>query len=60
MLLLSPASQRRRKFRAFAPVEHDQRAFDPPQLLECEVELVLAAVGREFSRHDGRRHDARL
>jgi hypothetical protein len=48
------------QFRAFEPVEHEQRAFDPPQLLKCEVELVLAAVGREFSQHDGRRRDAGL
>ena len=31
------------QFRAFEPVVHEQRAFDPPQLLECEVDLVLAA-----------------
>jgi hypothetical protein len=29
------------QFRVFEAVEHEQRAFDPLQLLECEVELVL-------------------
>src|SRR5271165_7030907 len=58
--LVEPGMAASAQFRAFEPVEHEQRAFDPPQLLECEVELVLAAVGREFSQHDGRRHDAGL
>ena len=48
------------QFRAFEPVEHEQRALDPPQLLQRQVKLVLAAVGREFPQHDGRRHDAGL
>ncbi len=60
LALVEPGMAASAQFRAFEPVEHEQRAFDPPQLLECEVELVLAAVGREFSQHDGRRHDAGL
>jgi hypothetical protein len=32
----------------------------PLQLLECEIELALAAAGRAFSQYDGRRHDAGL
>jgi hypothetical protein len=60
LALVEPGMAASALFRAFEPVEHEQRAFDPPQLLECEVELVLAAVGREFSQHDGRRHDAGL
>src|ERR1700730_8841332 len=60
LALVEPGLAASAQFRAFEPVEHEQRAFDPPQLLECEVELVLAAVGREFSQHDGRRHDAGL
>jgi hypothetical protein len=35
------------QFRAFEPIEHEQRAFDPPQLLECEVELPLIG-GSQF------------
>jgi hypothetical protein len=58
LALVEPGMAASAQFRAFEPVEHEQRAFDPPQLLECEVELVLAAVGREFSQHDGRRPDA--
>ena len=34
------------------------RAARMPQVLECEGEQVLAAVGRDFSQHDGRRYDA--
>jgi hypothetical protein len=45
---------------AFEPVEHGQRAFDPPELLQRQVELVLTAVGREFSQHRGRCHDPGL
>ena len=60
LALVEPGMAASAQFRAFEPVEHEQRAFDPPPLLECEVELVLAAVGREFSQHDGRRHDAGL
>jgi len=60
LALVEPGMAASAQFRAFEPVEHEQRAFDPPQLLECEVELVLAAVGRDFSQHDGRRHDAGL
>src|ERR1700730_10000281 len=60
LALVEPGMAASAQFWAFEPVEHEQRAFDPPQLLECEVELVLAAVGREFSQHDGRRHDAGL
>src|SRR6266851_2240908 len=60
LALVEPGMAASAQFRAFEPVEHEQRAFDPPQLLECEVELVLVAVGREFSQHDGRRHDAGL
>src|SRR5271167_917639 len=60
LALVEPGMAASAQFRAFEPVEHEQRAFDPPRLLECEVELVLAAVGREFSQHDGRRHDAGL
>src|ERR1700736_2485738 len=60
LALVEPGMAASAQFRAFEPVEHEQRAFYPPQLLECEVELVLAAVGREFSQHDGRRHDAGL
>jgi hypothetical protein len=60
LALVEPGMAASAQFRAFEPVEHEQRAFDPPQLLECEVELVLAAVGREFSQHNGRRHDAGL
>jgi len=48
------------QFWAFEPVEHEQRAFDPPQLLQRQVELVLAAIGREFPEHGGWRHDAGL
>jgi len=48
------------QFRAFEPVEHEQRACEWPQLLGCKVALVLAAVGRKFSQTDGRRHDADL
>jgi hypothetical protein len=55
LALVEPGMAASAQFRAFEPVEHEQRAFDPPQLLECEVELVLAALGREFSQHDGRR-----
>src|ERR1700719_2193179 len=58
LALVEPGMAASAQLRACEPVEHEQRAFDPPQLLECEVELVLAAVGREFSQHDGRRHDA--
>src|ERR1700730_11881673 len=60
LALVEPGMPAWAHLQAFEPVEHEQRAFDPPQLLECEVELVLAAVGREFSQHDGRRHDAGL
>jgi hypothetical protein len=49
LALVEPGMAASAQFGAFEPVEHEQRAFDPPQLLECEVELVLAAVGREFS-----------
>jgi hypothetical protein len=48
LALAEPGMAASAQFRAFEPVEHEQRAFDPPQLLECEVELVRAAVGREF------------
>ena len=60
LALVEPGMAASAQFRAFEPLAHEQRAFDPLQLLECEVELVLAAVGREFSQHDGRRHDAGL
>ena len=60
LAVVEPGMAASAQFRAFEPVEHEPRAFDLPQLLECEVELVLAAVGREFSQHDGRRHDAGL
>src|ERR1700737_4663742 len=41
LALVEPGMAASAQFRAFEPVEHEQRAFDPPQLLECEVELVL-------------------
>ena len=48
------------QFRALQPVEHEQRAFDAPQFLERQIELVLTAVGRELPQHDGRRRGAGL
>src|SRR6516165_11215817 len=60
LALVEPGMAASAQFRAFEPVEHEQRAFDPPQLLECEVELIPAAAGRKFSQHDGRRHDTGL
>jgi hypothetical protein len=34
---------------AFQPVEREQGAFDPPQFLERQVELVLSVVGCKAS-----------
>jgi len=43
LALVEPGMAASAQFRAFEPVEHEQRAFDRLQLLECEVELVRAA-----------------
>jgi len=43
LALAEPGMAAPTQFQAFEPVEHEQRAFDPPQLPECEVDLVLAA-----------------
>src|SRR5216684_7996308 len=60
LALVEPGMAASAQFRAFEPVEHEQRAFDPPKLLERQVELVLAPVGRKFPQHGGWRHDASL
>src|SRR5690349_23147889 len=49
LALVEPGMAASAQFRALQPVEHKQRTFDAPQLLKRQVELVLAAVGREFS-----------
>ena len=36
---------------AFHPVEHEQRAFDAPDLAEREIQAVLLAVGAELAQH---------
>jgi hypothetical protein len=43
------------QFRAFEPVEHEQRALDAPEFLKCQIKLVLAAVGRKLLEHGGGR-----
>ena len=40
-----------RSWGAFHPVEHEQRAFDAPDLAEREIQAVLLAVGAELAQH---------
>ena len=51
--LVEPGVAAPTQFRALQPVEHEQRAFDAPKLLERQIELVLPAVGRELPQLDG-------
>jgi hypothetical protein len=39
------------KLRRFQPVQHEQGTLDPAQLLEGEVELVLALERRQPLQH---------
>src|SRR6516165_11484226 len=43
LALAEPGMAAPTQFQAFDPVEHEQGAFDPPQLPECEIDLVLVA-----------------
>ena len=36
---------------AFHPVEHEQRAFDAPDLADREIQAVLLTVGAELAQH---------
>src|SRR5215831_20431520 len=58
--LVEPGVAAPAQFGALQPVEHEQRAFDAPQLLERQIELVLPAIGRELPQRGGRRHGAGL
>ena len=39
------------QLRAFHPLEHEQRAFDAPDLAERQIQAILLAVGAELAQH---------
>jgi hypothetical protein len=56
--LFRPAWQRRLSSRRLEPIENEERAFDPADLLESKIELGLPFVSGQFLQHRRRRDAA--